>query len=121
MNFPQIIAVSGMISTEFIAGRPFGGCAILYCKSLAKSINTIKTGSMRFCAISFTCHSISILMICVYPPTNYGTSQSQNLYLEVLRELKGFIDTQIFDKIVTAGDLMLILCVLVSRVNICLL
>ena len=93
-----------MISTEFIAGRPFGGCAILYCKSLSKSISAIKTGSTRFCTISFTYSSISILMICVYLPTNYGTSQSHNLYLEVLGELKGFIDTQVFDNIIIAGD-----------------
>ena len=98
------VAVSGMISTEFIAGRPFGGCAILYRKSLSKSISAIKTGSTRFCAISFTHSSISILMICVYLPTNYGTSQSHNLYLEVLGELKGFIDTQVFDNIIIAGD-----------------
>ena len=42
------IAVSGMISTEFIAERPFGGCAILYRKSLS---TFIKTDSTRFCAI----------------------------------------------------------------------
>ena len=43
-------------------------------------------------------------MICVYLPTNYGTSQSHNLCLEVLGELKGFIDTQIFKSIIIAGD-----------------
>jgi hypothetical protein len=37
------IAVSGMFSTEFIAGRPFGGCAILYRNSRANFISTIKT------------------------------------------------------------------------------
>lgn len=57
------IAVSGTISTEFIAGRPFGGCAILYRKSLSKSIKALKTGSTRFCAMSFTYSSMSILMI----------------------------------------------------------
>jgi hypothetical protein len=112
------IVVSGMFSTEFIAGCPFGGCAILYCKSHAKFISTIKPGSTRFCAISFTYNSISILLICVYLPTNYGTSQSHNLYLEVLGELQGFIDSQVFDKVET---LMLILCILVSPAIICVL
>ena len=82
-------AVSGMVSTEFVAGRLFGGCAILYHKSLSKFIKLI---SKRFRAISLTCSSMSILLICVYLPTNYGTSQNHDLYLEVLGELKGFID-----------------------------
>ena len=97
-------AVSGMVSTEFVAGRPFGGCATLYRKSLSKFITTIILFSKRFCAISLTCSSMSILLICVYLPTNYGSSQSHDLYLEVLGELKGFIEAQVFDKVIVAGD-----------------
>lgn len=98
------IAVSGMISTEFVAGRLFGGCAILYRKSLSMSITLLKTFSTRFCAALLAFPSLLILLICVYLPTNYGTSQSHDLYLEVLGELKGFIDTQTFDKVIIAGD-----------------
>ena len=97
-------AVSGMASTEFVAGWPFGGCAILYRKSLSKFITTIISFSRRFCAISLNCSSMSILLICVYLPTNYGSSQSHDLYLEVLGELKGFIEAQVFDKVIVAGD-----------------
>ena len=93
-----------MVSTDFIAGWPFGGCAIHYHKSLSKLISTIKTLSSRFCALSLTCSSMSILLIWVYLPTNYGTSQSHDLYLEVLGDLKASLKaTQIFDKITIAG------------------
>ena len=78
--------------------------AILYCKSLSKFITTLKSISKRFCAISLTCSSMSILLICVYLSTNYGTSQSHDLYLEVLGKLKGFIDAQFFDKVIVACD-----------------
>ena len=98
------IAVSGMVTSEFVAGRPYGGCAILYRKSLSNVIKTIKSSSARFCAISLTCSSMLTLLVCVYLPTNYGTSQSHDLYLEVLGELNGFIATQVFDKLVIAGD-----------------
>ena len=47
---------------------------------------------------------MSILLICVYLPTNYGSSPSHDLYLEVLGELKGFIEAQVFDKVIVAGD-----------------
>ena len=40
-------AVNGMVGTEFFAGQPFGGCAILDHKSLSKFI-TIKSISKRF-------------------------------------------------------------------------
>ena len=46
---------------------------------------------------------MSILFICVYLPTNY-VSQSHDLCLEVLGELKGFNEAQVFDKVVFAGD-----------------
>lgn len=60
------IAISGMVSSEFIVGRPFGGCAILYRKSLSESISTINSFSSRFCAILLTDSSITFLFI--YPP-----------------------------------------------------
>ena len=80
------------------------GCVILHRKSLS---TTIISFSKRFCAISLTCSSMSILLICVYLSTNYGSSQSHDLYLEVLGELKGFIEAQVFDvfdKVIVAGD-----------------
>ena len=91
-----------MVSTEFVTGQPFGGCTILYCKSLSKFISAVKTISTRFCAVSLACSSTSILLI--YLPTNYGTSQSHDFYLEALAELKSFTDTQVFDKLIIAGD-----------------
>ena len=47
---------------------------------------------------------MSILLSCVYLLTNYGSSQSHDLCLEVLGELKGFIEAQVFDKVIVAGD-----------------
>ena len=46
------VSVSGMDSSVLLTGRPFGGCAILYRKSLAYSIIRLKPCSKRFCAIS---------------------------------------------------------------------
>ena len=36
------LAVSGMDSSDLHLGRPYGGCAILYCKSLSSSIRMLK-------------------------------------------------------------------------------
>ena len=72
-----------MISTELITGRPYGGCAIIYRKTFSKPLTTLNTASNRFCAISLTCSTKTILLICVYLPTNYCTSQSNDLYFNV--------------------------------------
>ena len=61
------IEVSGMISIELITGRPYVGCAIIYRKTLSKSLTT---ASYRFCAISLTCSTKTILLICVYLATH---------------------------------------------------
>ena len=44
-------AVSGMESNHLQAGHPFGGCTILYRKSLLACITPIRTNSKQFCAV----------------------------------------------------------------------
>ena len=75
------ISVSGMDSSELLTGRPFGGCAILYHKSLAHSIIRLKSCPKRFCAISLiindplnnNSYQTLINNYNVYLPTDYGT------------------------------------------------
>ena len=89
------VAVSGMDDTDLILGRPFGGCGIIYCKSLSPFIRRIYSPSKRFCAVSVTLHNTCDhsnvnLLICVYLPTDYGTEYSDALFVEAIGEL-GFI------------------------------
>ena len=96
-----LCGVSGMDSSVLLHGRPFGGCA----KSLAGSVNMIRTDSNRFCAVKLTdSHGSRVLLINVYLSTDYGTSGSHSDYLHSLGELEGFIDTQSFNHLVIAGD-----------------
>ena len=44
------------------------------------------------------------LLINVYMPTDYGTVDSYNAYLETLSELEGFISNQTFDNLIICGD-----------------
>ena len=86
------VAVSGMDDTDLILGRPFGGCGIIYRKSLSPFIRRIYSPSKHFCAVSVTLrntcdHSNVNLLICVYLPTDYGTEYSVAL-LKLLVNLK---------------------------------
>ena len=99
------VGVSGMDSGILLCGRPYGGCGIIYCKSLFFSyVKTLHTGSNHFCSIKL-CDSVgtSFLLIYVYLPTVFQSSSFTD-YLNTLGELEGFIDSQSFDHILISGD-----------------
>ena len=84
--------VSGMDSATLLRGRPYGGCAIFYRKSLSPNISVVKAPSKRSCAISLRDASDkTTLLICVYLPTHYGTHSSYDDFLSMIEELCFFI------------------------------
>ena len=105
LNFnPDFLSVdvSGMDSSILFHGRPFGGCAILLRKSLINSVTMLSTNAKRFCAVRLSDQSgYTVLLICVYLPTEYATSSSHD---DFLYELEGFINSQLFNSLLIAGD-----------------
>ena len=98
-------AVSGMDSSNLLVGRPFGGCAIMYRKSLLACVKSIPTDSKRFCAVRLIDSSNSIiLLINVYMPTDFGTSLPNVEFISCLSEIEAFIDSQSFDFLIIGGD-----------------
>ena len=95
------VGVSGMDSSILLSGRPFGGCGILYRKSLSSVVRRLFTDSKRLCAISIP---FVILLICVYLPTDNSTAASHSAFSESLCELHGLILAEHFDNIIIAGD-----------------
>ena len=65
------VGVSSMDSSILLSGRPFGGCGILYRKSLSPVVHRIFTDSKCLCAISITLKNscdnspFVILLICL--------------------------------------------------------
>ena len=96
--------VSG-INCDFLwRGRPYGGCSLLYRKSLDSCVTPLDTHSDRFCSLKICDLSgVSYLLICVYMPCNYDQS-SYGDYLNTLGELEGFIELQNCDFVVIVGD-----------------
>lgn len=60
--------VSGFGNRNILAGRPFGGCAILYRSDLAARVHVLDVHSNRVCALRLTTDSWRLLLICVYMP-----------------------------------------------------
>ena len=95
---------------ENFFGRPYGGCGIIYHKSLAPIISRLNCCSNRFCAVNLTLPDTntdcpqSTLLVNVYFPTDYGTPDSDAAFLECLGELDGFISAQPYDNLIICGD-----------------
>ena len=105
-SFPDFLSVgvSGMDSTSLICGRPYGGCSILFRKSLSFYITPLISTSNRFCAIRICDSSgLSLLLICVYMPA-LSVSSYYSEYLQTLGELEGFIESHQCDLNMLVGD-----------------
>ena len=98
------VGVSGMDDSSLLTGRPYGGCSILYRKSLSSCITPLHTCSNRFCAIKLCDMSgLSVLLVNVYLPSESVASCFAE-YLNTLGELEGFIESQQCDYTLIAGD-----------------
>ncbi len=108
MNFASdlvSLGVNGMDSSSLLQGRPYEGCAIIIRKSLLGNVTMLKCNSNQFCGVRLLDQSgQSILLVCVYFPTDYHTSTSIDELNHTLGELEGFIDSQSFDHLIIAGD-----------------
>ena len=59
------VGVSGVDHGTFLVGRPYGGCSILYRKSLMPFITPLVSCSNRFCAVKLCDSSgLSVLIVC---------------------------------------------------------
>ena len=98
-------AVSGMDSSNLLVGHPFGGCAIMYHKSLLACVKSIPTNSKRFCTVRLIdSNNSTILLINVYMPTDFQTSLPNVEFVSCLSEIEAFIDSQSFDFLIIGGD-----------------
>ena len=98
------VGVSGMDDSSLLIGRPYGGCSILYRKSLSSCVTPLHTSSNRFCAIKLCDISgSSILLVNVYLPSE-SVASCFSEYLNTLGELEGFIESQQCDYTLIGGD-----------------
>ena len=99
------VGVSGMDNSKLLIGRPYGGCAILYRRSLLFCTSHVNSTSKRFCSILLHDNlGATTLIVCVYLPFNDGSILSSNEFLITLGELEGFIDRHSPDNVIIAGD-----------------
>ena len=106
LNFDGFITsvISGFDDSVLLQGRPFGGCAILYCQNLVSSIKQLQTCSRRFCAGSINACGCICLLINLYLPTDYHSADATERFKDILGEIAGFISSTAHHFVVVGGD-----------------
>lgn len=102
----HVHGVSGMPEHELIAGRPYGGCAILWRRSLRCKVSPVVTESKRMCIIRVSDDSgLDLLMCNVYMPcdTEHDVSTAE-VYGDILNEITQIAENTNCEKIIVGGD-----------------
>ena len=81
------VSVSGMDDSVLLRGRPYGGCSILFRKSLLPFVNRLDSCSNRFCCVKLVDSlGLSHIVISVHMPSlSHHSALSE--YLNTLGEL----------------------------------
>jgi len=77
-------------SSSMLVGRPFGGTAILYRKSLNSIIKIVHTSSWRITALLLHSEVGPVLCCNVYMPTDYGTIDCLDDYTDMCSKISAF-------------------------------
>ena len=85
-------------------GRPFGGCMIIWKKSLTIPLSQVETTNNRICAATLTSGKINLLIVSVYMPVDDGSNSSFEEFADVLIELFRLIEQYKNFKVVIGGD-----------------
>ena len=100
-------SVSGVDSSQdIIAGRPYGGTAILYNKTMADKVLPVKCANRRISALNLKlCENFSMVICNVYMPTDtYSRTMVNDEYMEVLSDLDSIIQQTDPSALILAGD-----------------
>lgn len=101
----SVHGVSGMPDAELLHGRPYGGCAILWKKSLSCKVSPVLNSSCkRYCAVKVELDDHVLLLVNVYMPCDSGTHSDAREYADVLESISGTcLDNNIME-IIIGGD-----------------
>ena len=75
------------IDYDVLVGRPSGGTAILYKQSLSNDISILDTNELHMTALVLRTTLGPVLLVNVYMPTNYGTSECVEKYLDICAKI----------------------------------
>jgi len=96
-------AVCGFDNREVLAGRPYGGCCIFWCKNLNVNVNIVPLVSRRICALIIETAELKLLIINVYMPYEAGDTKADE-FTEQLFTIETIVDDNPECHVVLIGD-----------------
>jgi exonuclease III len=101
----HMYGVSGMPSDELISGRPYGGTAILWKKSLICEVIPVNMSCKRISAVQIVFNNTKYLLFNVYMPCDTNSDHSNvSEYKAVLQAIANTCISQQIDNIIVGGD-----------------
>ena len=104
----NVFGVSAMDNDTLLNGRPHGGCAMVYNKTLKAVVSPVETNNPRICAGNVKLSdSTTIIMFSVYMPcdTTYDRNNA-DLYDNVLQDIRNICNRYgHIDYVMVGGDL----------------
>ncbi len=100
-------AKSGVDSNaEILRGRPYGGVAILYGKSIAKYIKPVHVDHRRVTGVTIQVNPAKLLLLlCVYLPCdNYSCTTVNSKYERIINVIECTINATACEAVVICGD-----------------
>ena len=101
------VECSGVDCSNAIIGRPYGGVAILYKKSIANSIKKVDTNGNRICAVILNSKdgSNDVLFVNVYMPCDtYSNTRCSDSFLDTIDDIELVISKYPNAKLILGGD-----------------
>ena len=92
-------------TTDIIIGRPHGGVAILYKKSLSGIINHITITNRRLCGVNITVNNISLVILSIYMPCDtYSRTTVNQKFSDCIYAIECILNDLQCTSFIGAGD-----------------
>lgn len=116
-------ATSGVDSAnDLLRGRPSGGVAILWRKSLSHKISPVHILSKRLCAIEISVADTNVLLICCYMPCDSRTQNVSSEFLDAVNAIQTVVEGSNATAVIIGGDFNVdFFHVILVMSNICLI
>ena len=99
-----VTAASGMVDSDILVGRPYGGTAIMWSSKFDACVRRITSKNKLMSAIVFSLEGIKVLIMSIYAPCDYRRNLPSGDLLDLLGDIETVIDTSPHDAIMLAGD-----------------
>lgn len=103
------IGISGFDNCDILAGRPYGGCAILWQSAMLANVCPVDAHCRRICAARVSLDSIKLLLINVYMPFEDGVENTDE-FVNVLTAIEDVIHDNSDCHVVLGGDFNVDFC-----------